>query len=224
MSQMLNKVEWVRPTHQARSQETLERILDAAEEVVSEKGFDNATVSEIVSRAKSSVGSMYARFADKDSLLVTLHQRFCEQALATTEAALDASRWEGASIAEIFSAAIPFVVHVYQLKRGLIRAFIVRASTDQQFADKGGHLGREISKRLIALLMARRDEIKHPDPALAVDFGLRMTFDTLDQATLYGDVQRTTVKFSPEQLAEELTRAFLSYLGVETMPTWDGSP
>jgi hypothetical protein len=58
---------------------------------------------------------------------------------------------------------------------------------------------------------------------LAVDFGLRMTFDTLDQATLYGDVQRTTVKFSPEQLAEELTRAFVSYLGVETMPTWDSS-
>ncbi|MBI3838081.1 MAG: TetR/AcrR family transcriptional regulator [Planctomycetia bacterium] len=223
MSQMLNKVEWVRPTHQARSQETLERILEAAEEVVAEKGFDNATVSEIVSRAKSSVGSMYARFADKDSLLVTLHQRFCEQALATTEAALDASRWEGASIAEIFSAAIPFLVHVYQLKRGLIRAFIVRASTDRQFADRGGHLGREISQRLISLLMARHDEIKHPDPALAVDFGLRMTFDTLDQATLYGDIQRTTLKFSPEQLAEELTRAFLSYLGVESMPTWDSS-
>ena len=223
MAQTLNKVEWVRPIHQARSQETLDRILEAAEEIISEKGFDNATVSEIVGRAKSSVGSMYARFADKDSLLATLHQRFCEQALATTEAALDATRWEGSSIADIISTAIPFVVHVYQLKRGLIRAFIVRASTDRNFADQGSHLSREISKRLIALLLARSDEIRHPDPALAVDFGLRMTFDTLDQATLHGDVQRTTVKFSSEQIAEELTRAFLCYLGVENMPNWDAS-
>ena len=69
--------------------------------------------------------------------------------------------------------------------------------------------------------MARRDEIKHPDPVLAVDFGLRMTFDTLDQATLFADVQRSTIKLTPEQLAEELTRAFLSYLGVETPPAWE---
>src|SRR3990172_7904371 len=128
VSRMLNQVEWVKPTHQARSQETLERILDAAEEVISERGFDNATVSEIVRRGKSSVGAMYARFHDKDSLLVCLHERFCEQAAATTEMALDATRWEGASIAEIFATTTPFVVHTYHMKRGLIRAFIVRCS------------------------------------------------------------------------------------------------
>jgi AcrR family transcriptional regulator len=222
VSHILNQVEWVKPTHQARSQETLERILDAAEEVISERGFDNATVSEIVRRGKSSVGSMYARFNDKDSLLVCLHERFCEQALATTEAALDASRWEGATIAEIFSAAIPFVVQVYHHRRGLIRAFIVRGSGDHQFAERAGRLSRAISEKLIALLIARRQEITHPDPTLAVDFGLRMTFDTLDQATLYWDIQRSTIKYSPQQLAEELSRAFLSYLGVEMLPAWQG--
>ena len=215
VSRTLNKVEWVKPTHQARSQETLERLLDAAEELVSERGFDNATVSEIVRRANSSVGAMYARFNDKDSLLVCLHERFCEQALATTDMALDATRWEGASIAEIFATTTPFVVHTYHMKRGLIRAFIVRCSCDDQFAERASRLGRAISEKLSALLMARRDEIKHPDPELAIDFGLRMNFDTLDQATLYENFQRSKIKLSQQQLAEELTRAFLSYLGVE---------
>jgi len=223
VARTLNTVEWVRPTHQARSQETLERLLEAAEEVVAEKGFDNATVSEIVRRARSSVGSMYARFNDKDSLLVCLHERFCEQAMATAQAALDATRWEGATIAEIFASAIPFVVHVYHLKRGLIRAFIVRGSTDQPFAERAGRVSREISQLLVGLLEARRDEIKHPDPALAIDFGLRMMFDTLDSATLYADIQRTLFKHSPQQVAEELARTFLSYLGVETMPAWEES-
>jgi len=59
---------------------------------------------------------------------------------------------------------------------------------------------------------------------VAVDFGLRMTFDVLDHETLYADFQRTKVKLSREQLAGELTRAFLSYLGVEIPADWEGCP
>jgi AcrR family transcriptional regulator len=223
VTQAFTQIEWVRPIHQARSQETLERILEAAEEVVSEKGFDSATVSEIVRRANSSVGAMYARFNDKDSLLVVLQERFIEQALATTEAVLDPARWEGASIGEILSAALPFVVHVYQQKRGLIRAFILRGCNDEQFAERSVRVGREISERLIKLLTARREEIKHPDPVLATDFALRMTFDVLDAATFYGDLQRTKLTMTADQYAEELTRMFLSYLGIEQIPTWTRS-
>jgi len=216
LRQTLHKVEWVRPPQQTRSQETLERILEAAEEVVAEKGLDNSTVSEIVRRAKSSVGAMYARFNDKDALLSCLHQRFCEQAMATADTALDATRWEDATIAEIFAEAIPFLVQVYHEKRGLIRAFIVRGGTDREFAEAAGRLGKHVSQRLTDLLLARRDEINHPDPALAIDFGQRMMFDALDQATLYAGVERTAVQMSPEQLGAELIRAYLSYLGIES--------
>jgi hypothetical protein len=69
--------------------------------------------------------------------------------------------------------------------------------------------------------MARRDEIKHPNPVLAVDFGLRMTFDTLDSETFYANYQRGQIKLNRQQLAEELTRAFLSYLGIDPLPSWD---
>jgi len=167
---------------------------------------------------------MYARFNDKDSLLVCLHERFCEQALATADMALDPARWEGASIADIFYTTTPFLVHTYHHKRGLIRAFIVHCSSDNQFAERASRVGRAISEKLIELLMARRDEIKHPDPVVAVDFGLRTTFDVLDQETLYADFQRTKIKLSREQLAEELSRAFLSYLGVEIPADWEGCP
>ena len=221
MAQALNRVEWVRPTHQARSQETLERLLEAAEEVVSEKGFDNATVAEIVKRANSSVGAMYARFNDKDSLLVGLHERFCEQALATAAAALDVERWRGASIADILGTAMPFLVQIYQQKRGLIRAFIIRGSIDRPFAQRAARIAQTISQQLITLLEARRDEIRHPDPVLAIDFALRMAFDMLDQATLYSGIERTTVPLANEQLAEELVRAFLSYLGVDAALDWE---
>ena len=106
-------------------------------------------------------------------------------------------------------------MQVYHEKRGLIRAFIVRGGTDHEFAEAAGRLGRHISQRLTDLLLARCNEINHPDPALAIDFGQRMMFDTLDQATLYAGVERTAVKISPEQLGAELIRAYMSYLGIE---------
>ena len=74
---------WVRPPRQARSQETLDRILDAAEALVAEKGFGDATVADIARRAESSVGAFYARFKDKEGLLYALYERYFEQANAT---------------------------------------------------------------------------------------------------------------------------------------------
>ncbi|MBI2825965.1 MAG: TetR/AcrR family transcriptional regulator [Planctomycetia bacterium] len=215
VNRLLSKVEWVRPPRQTRSQETLERLLDAAEEVFAERGFESATVAEIVRRAKSSVGAMYARFTDKDALLSCLHERFCEEAMATSDVALDAERWEGASIAEIFDEVIPFLVEVYEQKRGLIRAFIIRASGDAEFVEAGLRLGRHISEGLTELVMARRGQITHPNPAVAVDFGLRLVFDTLDLSSMFSGVQRTAMPLTPRQLSEELIRAYLSYLGVE---------
>ena len=89
---------WIRPPRQARSQETLDRILDAAEALVAEKGFEDSPVSEIVQRAESSVGAFYARFHDKEGLLHALYERYYEEAVATTDATLAPDRWEGAEI------------------------------------------------------------------------------------------------------------------------------
>jgi len=214
VTRTLAHMEWVRPTHQSRSQETLERILDAAEAVIAERGFEKATVSEIVRRAKSSVGAMYARFNDKDALLSCLYERFNAEAAATSDVAVDPDRWQGASIAEIFGEVIPFLVQVYQEKSGLIRALVVRGSTDKDFAERGAKLFQYISGRLTELLMERRAEIGHPNPALAIDLGLRMVFDTLDQTTLSADIQRTNYPLSASELSEELTRMLLGYLGV----------
>ncbi len=214
MTRTLSHMEWVRPTHQSRSQETLERILDAAEAVIAEKGFEKATVSEIVRRAKSSVGAMYARFNDKDALLSCLDERFYSEAIATADVAVDPERWQGASIADIFAEVIPFLVRVYQQKAGLIRALVARGISDREFAIRGARLFQHISASLSDLLMERRDEIGHPNPALAIDLGLRMVFDTLDQTTLAADIQRTIYPLSDQELSEELIRMLLGYLGV----------
>ena len=104
------ELQWVRTPRQDRSWKTLERILDATEELLIARGFDSVSVAEIARRADSSVGAIYARFRGKNGLLHCLHERFCEEAMATANAALDPVRWEKASAREILSALIAFLI------------------------------------------------------------------------------------------------------------------
>lgn len=205
---------WVRPPRQARSQDTLDRILDAAEALVAEKGFADATVAEVARRAGSSVGSFYTRFHDKDGLLYALYDRYFEQATATADAALDPARWAGVGIAEILQSVTRFLVEVYRERAGLIRAFVQRNHSDANFQARQERLSHYVNERLSALLLARAAEIAHPDPPRAAAFGLTLTVSTIESIVLFGEMRSNVLALSDDELAVELARAFLAYLGV----------
>ena len=205
---------WVRPPRQARSQETLDRILDAAEGLIADKGFQDATVAEIARRAGSSVGSFYTRFHDKEGLLYALYDRYFEQATATADAALDPARWEGAGSAEILRTVTRFLVQVYRDRAGLIRAFVQRNHSDANFQARQERLSHYVNDRLSALLLARVGEIAHPDPARAAAFGLTFTANTIEAVVLFGELRSSALALDDDELAAELARAFLAYLGV----------
>jgi AcrR family transcriptional regulator len=206
---------WIRPPQQARSQETLDRILDAAEQLVAEKGFEDTPVAEVVRRAGSSVGAFYTRFQDKDALLHALHDRFFEQAVATADSALDPARWEGATNTEILGAVARFLVSIYREQRGLIRAFVIRNHTHPEFLARQERLSHYVTARLCALLLARAEEIRHPDPECAARFGILLVFSVLESAILFGELRSRALSLADDELAAELARAFLAYLGVQ---------
>jgi len=205
---------WVRPPQQERSRETLDRILDAAEALVQEKGFDDTPVSEIVRRADSSVGAFYSRFPDKDALLHALYERYFEQAMATADDALDPARWERAGTADLIAAVVAFLVQIYRDQRGLIRAFVIKNHVDASFQERRGRLSHYVSERLTDLLVERGGEIRHPHPRRAAAFAMTLVFSGLDNAILFGEMRSGSDALSDEDLAAELTRAFLAYLGI----------
>jgi AcrR family transcriptional regulator len=58
----------------ARTAETQRALLDAARAVFAEQGFADASIAEVVKRAKSSVGSLYHHFGGKSELYIALWQ------------------------------------------------------------------------------------------------------------------------------------------------------
>ena len=213
MSASTAGLHWIRPPRQARSRATLDRLLDAAEQLIAEKGFEDTSVAEVARLAKSSVGAFYARFADKNALIYAVYDRYLEQAMATSDASLDPARWEGASAPEILRAVVRFLVEIYRTQRGLIRAFAVRNHCDSEFAARQGRLSHYVNSQLSALLLARREEITHPDPVRAASFGLTLVFSTLEGTMLFGEMRSSDLVLSDDDLAAELTRAYLAYLG-----------
>lgn len=71
---------------QARSKERFERILDAADAIFADAGFDGATMEAIAERAGTSIGSVYQFFPNKGALFEALCARYLARSQELFEA------------------------------------------------------------------------------------------------------------------------------------------
>jgi AcrR family transcriptional regulator len=200
---------------QARSHETLRRLLDAAESLIEEKGLADASIPEIVRRAGSSVGGFYARFRDKDALFRALEERFFLDLYARLDAISSPARWHGASLGEIVRPSVEELVRAFRERAPLIRCFLVRAARDPGTFEDGLRFRRDVAARFVALAAPRRQEIRHPQPELAVELGVQLAFGLMQQAVILGEVRAGGRVLDDADLVEEITRNFLAYLGLD---------
>jgi AcrR family transcriptional regulator len=200
---------------QARSERTLQRLLDAAEQLIKEKGHAAVSVPEIAMRAGSSVGGFYARFRDRNELLRALEERHFIELSQRLEALADARRWENASTAAIIEAAVAELVNSTRERRHMIAAFLVRAIEDPVIRAGGLRFRRTVEERISALLLVRRSEMSHPEPELAIDLAIQTAFALMQQHVLIEETQAAGRALSDEDLMRELATMFLRYVGIE---------
>jgi AcrR family transcriptional regulator len=214
-SRWISDLHWVRAGQQSRSQRTQQSLLDAAETLVAEKGADATSVADVAARAGCSVGAVYHHFRDKKALLYALFERMSQQLRATTRDAVDPARWEGASIADILQGYLEFVLQMGRDRPASKRAGLEAARVDPALRERYAGLRAELSDELIALLLTRRAEVNHPDPALALGFVLdqlgSMLQTRLDETLL----PTRLANRSDEEFVQEALRSACAYLGVE---------
>lgn len=202
------------PPQQSRSQETLGRILDAAERVLEEKSFGDATLAEIMDRAGVTVGAFYRRFPDKDALLHHLDERFFTELRGHADELLDPVRWEGSSFARIIPQVARIAVPLFRIRRGLLRTIFIRARTDAKIQATAREINALFLSKLRILAEQRMGEIVHPSPLAAVDLGFRIFVGALRETVVFGEVWPDAPAMTDEQLAHELARSYLAYLGI----------
>jgi AcrR family transcriptional regulator len=203
---------------QLRSQQTLFRILDAAEELIAEKGLADASIPEIVRRAGSSVGGFYARFRGKNEMLRALEERFFDDLRQRVDKLTDPERWVAAPIDLILRGCVQELVDTFRAREGLIRAFTFRASQAPKFIEEDRQFREGVSKQLTALLSTRFDEFNHPDPELAIELAVQLAFGLMHQLAISGEFRVGQRRLTDEDLVDELTRNFHAYAGIKATP------
>jgi AcrR family transcriptional regulator len=74
----------------SRAEERIQRLLDAAFELIDEKGTTEFTIQEVVDRSKQSLRGFYQYFEGKDELLFALLEETVREALEDLRSAVDA--------------------------------------------------------------------------------------------------------------------------------------
>lgn len=142
-----NAIEWARgmggsdltykPPQQRRSRESLERILDAAESLIRERGFDSMTIADVVQRSGSSVGSLYARFDNKIGLLQAVQLRYHARVQNAIFAAFSGDHPRDESLEEAVGRIVSVLCRHVLNEPELFRAFVLEAVFDSGVRAQG---------------------------------------------------------------------------------------
>ena len=203
------------PAWQQRSQETTDRLLEAAEALLGEGGAEAATLRAIADRAGVSPAIVYRRFPDKDAVLRAVYTRFFERTGAANARGLANPALQTASLKQIGRSVVIGMAEGYRLNRPLLRALVMYARThpDPEFRKRCAALNRATFGRMKDIILAHRAEISHPDPDVGVPFALSLVGTMLQERILLNDLP-PTAPLPQAELIAEVTRAFMTYLGV----------
>ncbi|MEM9477738.1 MAG: TetR/AcrR family transcriptional regulator [Pseudomonadota bacterium] len=166
---------WRRESQQTRGEKTQNALLDAAEELIVEKGVDGTSIGDVAKRAGSSVGSVYHHFKDKKALFYALFHRMTQAMAEQTRQAAEPTRWEGASVRDLLDGFLELRLQQRRLASVSKSAMALVMANDPDLKAHMAEIKLEGSIALRELILARRSEIGHPDPEFAVGFVIDQT-------------------------------------------------
>ncbi len=202
---------------QARSLESMRRLVDAARQILNEDRLEAATIPRIAARAGLSVGSVYRRFSDKDALL----REICLQHFLSKQEFLSQLAQQippEAHLSEIIQGMAQGMMRSFREDAGLMRASIYYFHEQavpkvRQKIDRAIYRMGEITT---SILLSRRDQIGHPDPDLAAELTMTMMSATIREIALFSGAKMTASECN--LLATELAGMACRYLNVKASP------
>jgi AcrR family transcriptional regulator len=202
---------------QARSRESLRKLLKAAAEVLGQHGVEGTTIPRIAAHAGLTPGAIYRRFKDKDELLETMILGILDRQDERLRTGLTPEMTAQIPLPVFAEQIVHSLVVSYRANAGLMRAMrqFVRTRRDTEFWKKACRLEVRSYERLVDMFLTNAKNIRHPDPKMAVSLGLMMVISTLHELVLDPTEMRVWKGLMPSDdrtLKDELTRAFLGYL------------
>ncbi|MBO0681353.1 TetR/AcrR family transcriptional regulator [Mycolicibacterium sp. S2-37] len=192
-----------RQPRQRRSEETRDRILDAAIGVFAAYGYDRGTTNRIADWAEISIGSLYQYFPNKDAILAELAVRHLDAGIA---AARD-RRPAGSAIPldEAIADMVTDTVDNHRHDPAFLRVVLERAPRTPELMAKVAEL-QDTSTTALQELLA-----DHPEVNLgATDTAARLVVVTVE--SVVHQALAAPAALNADDLQRELTAMLTSYL------------
>jgi AcrR family transcriptional regulator len=205
--QPIVRLERVNAPKQARSEQRLRDIVLALEELLDGRTFEEITIPDIAARAGCVPASIYARFRDKTSILVALHESIRDRQMANIDESMRLERHEHLSLDDSIFKIIHNLTRYYSRQRNLLRPAYLLGDTE--IYERASALIRQVTENVSAIV---RDKFKAQSGGeldRRVDLAMRSVYALLQQRMVFQGIP--TGRFMPgndEDVARELHALF----------------
>lgn len=200
----------IRPPLQRRSQESLERVLQAGFELLKEEGFEGFTLQAVSKRAGVSIGSIYARVPSREALIMAIYERVMawteEDQISASSARASLSARERIELL-VSELAGQMLTHGSDL-----RVFMRQAAVNPDIWERGAEKSQATAEVFRCAVLEHPEDLSHPDPELAIDVAFRMMYCTIARRLTHGPRFESAREVSDDALVAELSHAIADYL------------
>lgn len=204
-----------RKPQQGRSLASLKRMLEAARNLMLERGNEEFTLQEVSERGQVSIGSIYLRFESKDNLVRGVIAEALE-ALSQEETALvQRLNADCAELARFLFAYVEGYAEILRKHAPLLRLTMERAEFDPLVAIPGNQQALRAETDMTEALLAHAAEFGGSNPddhRIRAQSCYHVIFATLARQLSLGTGVEAVHAYDWNRMKHELARMSLAYL------------
>ncbi|MFO0879362.1 MAG: TetR/AcrR family transcriptional regulator [Gemmataceae bacterium] len=197
---------------QERGQQRIDRILDAADALFADVGYEQATTNAIAQHAGTSIGSLYQFFRDRRGVLEALAQRYRDRLHAMHET-IFTETMARRPLEEIYDVVLRHLSDFHAQNRGFQPLFY-GSSTSGELAQAGELVRRECITRIDGMLAVRLPQLEPARRELLATINFEVTRALLSLAArgdahfreqILGEIKALLLGYMQQQLGPEPT-------------------
>lgn len=210
---------------QKRSQQSLDRLVEASIDLMSEGNFDDMPLTEIIRKADCSVGAFYGRFDGKESLFHHVQGYVLNEGVQWIDQQIDLfmnnkiDTVKNITTEDAARFIVTLLYEFYSRKKGLIRAIFLHTRVKRDL-----NLLEQVQKiNLYALNRAENffsgidgDQID-ADRMRRWKIGLQVVLAYLREEILFDGALPVGVRETAKPTVEDLTALYFSYIAADEL-------
>jgi len=216
-SRTLPGVPGVRTPQQKRGKASLDRLLDAAEALLTDRGTEGFSIAALSERSGLSNGAIYWRVDSLESLFIAVHERLISRLHGEHDIYNDPSQWTHLSLEEFVSSAVRIEAEIFQRHAGALRIIALSTATDAAASQRGTHAVRDTERRFRDHLEPRLKADGCSAPGIVATTIFRVAFGALINRVTWPD-QQTDPHIPWQQFVDDLCHMTSAFAANHTHP------